>query len=186
MFSINSIIESLKNIMSSTKTTKPSKITKVSTPSLQEVVEEASKWIGLDETSPGIDTFRRAVNNEANGESWCAAFVMYCTRAVALRHNREPSLYPSELCYDLWMKSPKECRLDIPVVGCIVVWNYPGTIKGHTGIVTSVMSGGYITTIEGNTSNDGSNKGPHGVFRRTRSLSGGLQMKVLGFLNPFA
>lgn len=148
------------------------------------LIKEAEKWLGIDETNPGIDNIRKAVNNTADGEPWCVAFVMYCARTVGLRFGKEPSLYMTELAYDLWDKSPKACRLLHPEPGCVVVWNYPGTIRGHAGIVTEV-TGNYLHTIEGNTSIDGKSKAPHGVYRRLRMTGGAGAMKILGYLKPF-
>jgi uncharacterized protein (TIGR02594 family) len=149
-----------------------------------EIIKEAEKWIGVDETGPGVDVFRRAVNNNAAGEPWCVAFVMYCARAVGIRYGKEPDLYPTELAYELWRKSPPKCKLDGPVPGCIVVWNYIGTLRGHAGIVTSVAEDS-ICTIEGNT--EGAPGKAHGVFRKTRSrakITG--SMAILGYLKAFS
>lgn len=173
-----SFISNLVNTITGSKT-QPQTI-----PEPDEIIKEATQWIGLDENSPGIDTFRKAVNNEANGEAWCAAFVMYCARAVGLRHNIEPSLYPSELCYTIWQRSPVKCRIDAPVPGSIVIWNYPDTQNGHTGIVTEVLNDGWMNTIEGNTTS-GTGNTTHGVFRKLRTISGGSGMRVLGYLLPF-
>lgn len=148
-----------------------------------EIITEAEKWIGVDETGPGVDVFRKAVNNEAEGEPWCVAFVMYCARAVGIRFGKEPDLYPTELAYELWRKSPKKCRLLTPVPGCIVVWNYLGTIRGHAGIVTAV-TGDFLHTIEGNT--EGVRGKPHGVFRKTRLCTkNDSGMVILGYLKAF-
>jgi len=160
------------------------KPTKQGLPDNHEIIEEAAKWIGLKEDSPGVDVFRMAVNNSADGEPWCAAFMMYCAIAVGLRHGREPSLYPSELCTAIWNKSPEECRLEKPIPGSVVIWGHPGTIRGHTGIVESVdFSNNTMITIEGNTS--GGKGKPDGVHRKNRSTKGDPGMYVLGFLNPF-
>ena len=153
-------------------------------PGQLEIVEEATKWIGIDENGPGVNTFRKAVNNSADGEPWCAGFVMYCARAVALRHNREPSVYPSELCGEIWFKSPHACRIQLPEPGCLVIWSYPGSIRGHVGIVEkAVLTKGLLYTIEGNTS--GGKGSVHGVHRKERTITGNPGMYILGFLKPF-
>jgi uncharacterized protein (TIGR02594 family) len=168
--------ESIKNLFK--------KPTKQGLPEDHEIIEEAIKWIGMNENSPGVDVFRMAVNNSADGEPWCAAFMMYCARSVGLRHGREPSLYMSELCTEIWNKSPVECRMDAPAPGSVVIWNHPGTVRGHTGIVESVdLSNDTMVTIEGNTS--GKKGAPDGVHRKTRYIKGTPGMIVLGFLKPF-
>jgi len=130
----------------------------------------------------GIDTFRRAVDGVADGEPWCAAFVQYCVSAVAQRYNSPISLYPSELCSAIWDNTGKGFRLDEPVPGSIIIWNYPGTIHGHTGIVLRKTDSGFIKTIEGNTRGE---DGVKGVHIKIRSIKGTDSMKVLGYLNPF-
>lgn len=147
-----------------------------------EIIDEARKWIGLDENGPGVNSFRMAVDQKAGGEAWCAAFVMYCARAVSLRHGREPALYPSELCSEIWIKTPKSCRTELPQAGCIVLWNRHGTIHGHTGIIEKVLSDGSFYTIEGNT---GNGSGVHGVHQKLRTIKSFDGMTVLGFLKPF-
>lgn len=151
---------------------------------LDKLVKEATKWIGITESSPGADVFRKAVDGVAQGEPWCCAFVQYCAHAVALRYGASSMLYPTELCYTMWEKTPKECRLEQPIPGSVVVWNYPGTIRGHTGIVVGLAKDGYIHTIEGNTSSP-KMVADHGVNRKVRSIKGSNEMKVLGFLVPF-
>lgn len=178
----STIIELFANSASGKKSEPP--LIKSGTPiNSNEIIEEASKWIGLDEKSPGVNVFRMAADQKADGEAWCAAFVIYCARAVALRHGREPSIHLSELCYEMWQKSPKECRLSLPEPGCIIVWNTPGTLRGHTGIVEKVLPDSVIITIEGNTS--GGKDEPHGVHRRSRAVAGTPGLHVLGFLKPF-
>lgn len=158
---------------------------------LDDLVKEATNWVGLKEKkgSPSsiINVFRRANDGVAEGEPWCAAFVQYCVSSVANRNNLEISLAASELCYNLWHNTPKRCRLKGPVPGSIIIWNYPGTQRGHTGIVHSVMPDGLINTIEGNTGDprEGADKSFRGVFPKIRSSKGSEGMVVLGYINPF-
>ena len=45
---------------------------------------EANHWIGVIEEGENsgqlIQIFQRAVDNQANTESWCMAFVQYCIK----------------------------------------------------------------------------------------------------------
>lgn len=140
---------------------------------LEEFVKEAEKWIGVS-GDEGIDSFRKAIDGKAEGEPWCAAFVQYCARATSIRmYSGEPDIVPSELCYDIWVKSPKELKETKPRRGLIVIWNYPGTYRGHTGIVTGVNADGTIETIEGNTTVMGEYKRDgRGVYAKVRSQKG--------------
>lgn len=159
---------------------------------LKEVAKEAAKWIGVHEQkgSPGkgVDVFRKATDGIASGEPWCAAFVQYCVSAVALRYGAEISLFPSELCYTIWKNTPDHYRLSEPLPGSIMIWNYPGTIKGHTGIVLRRLSDpNMVKTIEGNTKEPVSGADPsnRGVYPKIRCIRGSEDMVVLGYLNPF-
>ena len=146
------------------------------------LLEEASKWVGLTDIR-GVDVFRQAVDGVAEGEPWCAAFVQYCVSATAIRNKASISLYPSELCSAIWDNTPKNYRLEDPIPGSIIIWNYPGTIKGHTGIVLKVLNdGAHIKTIEGNTKEK---DGVVGVHTKLRDVKGTAGMRVLGFLKPF-
>lgn len=159
---------------------------------MREVVDEATRWVGVHEQkgSPGaaVNVFRKATDGVAEGEPWCAAFVQYCVSAVALRYGVDISLYPSELCYNIWHNTPEQYRLDTPVPGSIIIWNYPGTVKGHTGVVLRKLSDpNMIKTIEGNTKDprSGADKNIRGVFPKIRCTKDSESMVVLGYLNPF-
>lgn len=160
---------------------------------LQELAREALKWVGVHEQKGkpgrGVDVFRKATDGVADGEPWCAAFVQYCVTTVALRYGIDIALYPSELCYNMWKNTPEKYRMKEPVPGSIIIWNYPGTIKGHTGIVLQKLKDpNMIRTIEGNTKNptEGSDKNIRGVYPKFRCTKGSEDMVVLGYLNPFA
>ena len=150
---------------------------------LEGIVSEAAKWLGVHETE-SVNVFRKAVDGHAAGEPWCAAFVQYCCAAVSQRVGAEISLVPSELCYDIWQKTPKKYRLSKPIPGCVVVWNYPGTTRGHIGIVKFVSKDS-LHTIEGNTSDPEKKESVNGVHLKLRGISGTPGMKILGFLTPF-
>lgn len=86
----------------------------------------------------------------------------------------------------MWQKSPSSCKKDKPVKGAVMVWQYPGTVHGHTGFVDHVIDDEYVMTVEGNT------RAPNtlavsgtGVYHKKRRIKGSDDMKVLGFLLPF-
>lgn len=157
-----------------------------------EVAKEASKWLGVHERKGvpggGVDVFRKATDGVADGEPWCAAFVQYCVSAVSIRYGIDISLYPSELCYTMWKNTPEQFRLEHPMPGSIIIWNYPGTLRGHTGIVLRRLSDpNMVKTIEGNTKDPrpGADVSVRGVYPKIRCIHGTSDMKVMGFLNPF-
>ena len=157
-----------------------------------ELLEEARKWLGIHEDkgtkSAAVDVFRRATNGVAEGESWCAAFVQYCCTAVSLRMKVDISIPPSELCSAIWSQTADKYKQDSPEPGLLMVWNYPGTIFGHIGIVEEIgEKGRLIWTIEGNTrppKGEASTTGT-GVYRKMRTRAGSPDMALLGYIKPF-
>lgn len=73
----------------------------------------------------------------------------------------------------------------MPQDGDLMVYYVPGTWSGHGLRIESVRSGGWLTTIEGNTSSGkrGSQRDGDGVYRRHRNwLHPLLRMRVRGFI----
>lgn len=159
----------------------------------EELVAEARKYIGVtekggDNRGPEVEEFQRAVDGVAQGEPWCAGFVMYCVKKVEERFHAKTDLFRSEHCYTTWTKTPGALRVAKPTPGCIVIWRYAGTFSGHMGIVERVGTNGYIQTIEGNTGAgiDVIREGD-GVYRKTRRMDPPktVKMQVLGYIKPF-
>lgn len=157
---------------------------------MNELLMEAQKWIGLHEKrgedSLGVNSFRRAVDDVAVGEPWCAAYVCYCIRAVSPRTGAKIAPHLSELCFDMWHKTPSTYKIQKPVPGSIIVWNYPGSTRGHMGFVVKKLVDDKILTLEGNTKLPGDTSvSGTGVYFKTRSTKGADDMKILGYLLPF-
>lgn len=154
------------------------------------LVEFASKYIGTKESGGDnrgelIVLFQKALDGKANGESWCAAFLMYCILEIEKLTNKKSKIFKSEHCLTVWNKSPKELRLKEPEVGCLIIWQFGETTDGHIGLVTKVNKN-TVETIEGNTG-DGSGvvRNGDGVYARKRSKFGSEKMKVVGYLKVF-
>lgn len=71
---------------------------------------------------------------------------------------------------------------DSPKPGALWLARHGNTSRGHAGIVAS-MSGGVMTTIEGNTDDAGTREGD-GIFLKTLPLRGRGKLRTLGFVNP--
>jgi CHAP domain-containing protein/putative peptidoglycan binding protein len=104
---------------------------------------------------------------------WCAAFVYWCFNKASAELGKRNPLVKTAGCLDHWSRAacPKiiaENAVNNPSLvkpGFIFIINH-GSGTGHTGLVESV-NGGFLTTIEGNTNNDGSRNG-FGVLRLTK------------------
>jgi hypothetical protein len=114
-------------------------------------------------------------NTGINGPAyWCAA-------AVTTWYKAAGAMYPPSgaASCDVWMTWAKKNNLfsKTPAVGAAMLYGTPADAH-HIGIVETV-SGGKITTIEGNTSGGGFNRNGVGVFRKTPNAA-----KAVGFVLP--
>ena len=162
------------------------------------LVAEAMRWIGVKEEGNNagalVEMFQKAVDDKAQGESWCMSFVQFCLKNATYYYDslydacsRMHNIRQSEHCLTVWNKTPKECRIDTPEIGSIVIWQHGNTTSGHTGIVVGrKLDSDFFITVEGNTAAwNGVVREGDGVYARTRSVKGSGEMKVLGYLLPF-
>ena len=163
------------------------------------LLNEASRWIGITEQGGNnrgqlVQLFQKAVDGSASAEPWCMSFVQYCVKMAeaqlaAAGQPVHSKLFRSEHCQTVFQKSAAlKCE---PKPGAIIVWAHykagKNTGQGHTGIVRAVRMDGMLETVEGNTG-DGAGvvRDGDGVFKRLRSPKGDGDMRVLGFLDPWA
>ncbi|WP_457419222.1 CHAP domain-containing protein, partial [Roseateles sp. P5_E7] len=115
----------------------------------------------------------------ADGFAWCACFLYWCFDEASKKLGRKNPLIKTAGCQDHWNRAKPAGVTEITGVratqkpelvkpGMIFIMAFGGG-SGHTGIVESVQ-GGFITTIEGNSNNEGSRDG-FGVFRLTRKIN---------------
>jgi len=157
------------------------------------VLEVARQYIGVREIGgpnrgPEVELFQKAVDGRATSEAWCMAFVQFSIKAVEDMHGIESRLHRSENCLAVWTRTPPELRLAInfpPGPGHIMIWNVPGTERGHAGIIMGRNTEGNFLTVEGNTNDAGSREGD-GVYVKTRTPTGSERFRVLGWLRAFA
>jgi hypothetical protein len=143
---------------------------------LQSALDFARAQIGVMEDPLGSNSGKK-VNEYQDcaavkyGDPWCMAFVYWCYNKASEKENRTNPLIKTGGVLDHWNKARcKKIKMDEAA-------NNPGLVKpghifilstsgafGHTGFVENV-SGGILTTIEGNTNDGGSREGI-GVFRR--------------------
>lgn len=115
----------------------------------------------------------------SDGFAWCACFLYWCFDEASKSIGRKNPVIKTAGCQDHWNRS-KEAGIaqvtglratskpELVKPGMIFIMAFGGG-TGHTGIVESVQ-GGFITSIEGNSNNQGSRDG-FGVFRLTRKLN---------------
>lgn len=112
------------------------------------------------------------------GYAWCCAFVYWCFDEAAKNADIANPMVKTAGCLDHWNRAPsrgarrikKTDAVNDPALvrpGMVFIMDYGGG-KGHTGFV-EVISGGLVTTIEGNTDASGTREGG-GVYRLTRKV----------------
>ena len=122
---------------------------------------------------PGIQKYWSATSygpsGYANREPWCAAFCSWVTKTAGiLPDNKLPNTAGAFAFATQWAKhNPDVARLRSSPsqikAGDFVTFSW-----SHIGIAEKDAAGGYVQTIEGNTSAGG----VYGVHRRNRALSG--------------
>ena len=127
---------------------------------------------------PDVEAYLRSVGLGA-GNSWCAAFVHWCFGQAAASSGRPNPVFNTGGCLAHWNGAPSmgatrvlssKAQGDPALLqpGFIFIMDHGGGF-GHTGLVERV-SGGLITTLEGNSNIGGSREGV-GVFRLTRKIN---------------
>ena len=99
---------------------------------------------------------------------WCMAFVQWCYAQAGI-----PLPLKTASCGALlrwYQEHDPACIVKEPVVGCIVIFDFPGgAATDHTGLFES-RTNSTVTTIDGNTGTTSDANGG-AVMRRTRSIS---------------
>jgi cell wall-associated NlpC family hydrolase len=144
----------------------------ISVPSTGDVavmIVKAADEIGYTENPPGSNRNKFAAEaSHANGQYWCATFVVAMARRAGIT-------LPSESAYTPTMaqafRDAGSWHTSNPQAGDIIFFNFPNDSKNriqHVGIVEQVTANAIIT-IEGNTSStiQGSQDNGGGVYRKT-------------------
>ncbi|MBV6479354.1 MAG: hypothetical protein HGGPFJEG_02125 [Ignavibacteria bacterium] len=148
---------------------------------LGKVVSIAKSQIGVMEnpvgsnSGPEVNQYLKSVGL-GPGYFWCMAFVYWCFQEASKKLGVSNPSYKTAGVLMHWNNTSGRRITSADAVnnpskvkpGQIFIMSYGGG-AGHTGIVESV-SGGFITTIEGNTNEAGSRNGI-GVFRRQRKIN---------------
>lgn len=160
--------------------------TNATTPLLQKVlaVAQAAEARKVREVpinsncGPEVEAFLASVGVPP-GNSWCCAFVYWCFQEAAKSLSISNPMVKTAGCIDHWHRAASHGAtrvtsaqaLDNPELvtpGMIFIMDH-GSGKGHTGLVEQI-SGGLLTTIEGNTNASKTREGG-GVYRLTRKIS---------------
>ena len=137
------------------------------------VLEAAKSQIGQHNDYNGSNKYNRWYYGKDSAAPWCAVFMAWCFDQAGI-YNRLEGIANKAGCeswrkwavsYNLWRKTPKENAI------VLFDWNpAAGDGADHIGIVESFNSK-TITTIEGNTSVNGSQTNGGYVLRKVRAKS---------------
>ena len=153
------------------------------TTTVQEILKVAASQVGVREGRDANGNWNNRVkyttwyadrvkNNAFLTSAWCAIFISWLAFQAGGLGTIIPlhAWTPSGLA---WFTKRRQ-RVSNPRSGDIVYFYYPSKGRvAHVGIVESV-SGGYITTIEGNTNTSGSSQG-NGVYRLRRPINSNMR-----------
>jgi hypothetical protein len=131
---------------------------------------------GSSNSGPEVDQYLKIVGLKP-GYPWCMAFVYWCydkaatatgvpnflIRTAGVMHQWNEQQPIRKIVLDKVLKKPA-----IIQPGAVFIMDY-GKGTGHTGLVEKI-EGTYISTVEGNTNDEGSREGFE-VCRRTRKLT---------------
>jgi len=162
----------------------------------------AGTQVGQMEVPPGsnrgpmVDEYLKSVGiapnqGTADQRFWCMAFVYFCFKTAAASIGSVNPLPRTASCHAHWQLAasiPGAVRItqaqafaDATLIkpGLIAIFDFGGG-AGHTYIVERLLSSGRLSSLEGNSNNDGSRNGV-GVFRlESRKLSDKF---LLGFVD---
>jgi hypothetical protein len=158
-------------------------VTKPASPLLKKMLTVAAAQVGTMEVPPGsnrgpqVDVFITTTGaNPAGNIPWCACFVYSCFDTAAKSLSISDPCIKTPGVLDHWNQArnvsaalrilPAEAQAQpsLIVPGALFLLRTSGE-HGHMGIIQEVR-GNQLTTIEGNTNDNGSREGI-GVFRRT-------------------
>lgn len=146
----------------------------------QKALDIAITQIGVEEapghknTGKQVEKYLAAVGL-GPGYSWCMAFAYWCHQQAAEAMGRKVLMYRTGGVLEQWRQRKDKYRAITPQPGDIFIMDM-GKGQGHTGIVEKVNEDDTISTIEGNTNDEGSREG-YEVCRRRRPRN-----KILGYL----
>lgn len=145
------------------------------------VLNVAVSQIGFAEIPRGsnwgkhVEKYLKSVNITAPS-AWCMAFVYWCVDTAAKETKQINPLFKTGHVLTQWAKVPAKMKVSVPKRGDIFIMDFGGG-KGHTGFVASVQ-GDRITTIEGNSNDEGSREG----YEVCRKPGGRKISSIKGFI----
>lgn len=127
---------------------------------------------------PEVDEYLRRAG-VSPGLSWCCAFVYWCFDEASHGMGSPNPMVKTAGCLDHWKRAsargakliPAKTAVENPALvqpGMVFIMDHGGGL-GHTGLV-EIVTGGILTTIEGNTNASMSREGG-GVYRLTRKIA---------------
>lgn len=148
------------------------------------VIEVARGELGVTENPPGSNRVKYWDDYGAGwqGQPWCVAFLYW-----VFHHAGEGSAFfagaktaSCGILYRWYKEQGQTVAKSALRPGDIVILNFSGTSETqHCGLVVDTLRTGYIQTIEGNTSQSGSQSNGGQVCLKTRNLS-----QVVGVCRP--
>lgn len=148
-----------------------------------QMVAKAASQIGYKESPAGSNKTKYGSWYGMNGQPWCDMFVSWCGAQIGEADAVGKFAYTPYHASFFKKRGRWIGRNGTPIAGDIVFFARKGTIC-HVGIVTG-RSGGKVLTIEGNTSQSGSQDNGGIVCRKERTLgTEGSSWYIAGYGRP--
>lgn len=157
--------------------------------SVEMLVKAMEAMIGVNEkgdnnSGPEVEAIQSTVG-DAEQEAWCMSTVQTAIAFVEVVTGLSSRFPVTEHCMTALEKSL--VKFMNPKRGLVCIWQHGSSDSGHTGVVSDVIGANEFQCIEGNTGPGGGVvRDGDGVYKKLRSLHGAGEMKVRGFLEPFA
>ena len=148
-------------------------------------VKIARAEIGTKENPPDSNKTKYGEFTKHNGQPWCGSFVMWCAAQVKLNIPNVVSTIAGVSGFQgkgLWSNAATAS----PVPGDIVFFDFPGGQEiDHVGIVVKDNLDGTVVTVEGNTSETGSQSNGGEVLMKVRAYKANNKRKLPVFVAGF-
>ena len=151
-------------------------------------IAKANSQLGVKESPANSNKTIYGKFTGHDGQPWCGSFVMWCTAQIGFKNMPNCVYTPSGATLFQGQGQWLNHETAKPQPGDIAFFNFDGKGIEHVGIVVKDNDDGTVTTIEGNTTPDGStgseaNGGE--VCLKTRAYQTANKRKMVVFIVGF-
>lgn len=151
----------------------------------EDFIKAAQAEIGTTEEPPDSNKTKYGKFTGHDGQPWCGSFVMWCASQVKLKIPNVVSTMAGVSGFQGTGKWQNPATAT-PAPGDLAFFDFPGGKKtDHVGIVIKDNGDGTVTTVEGNTSDAGSQNNGGAVLQKIRAYRANNKKKLPVFIMGF-